>query len=258
MRVALVGQDGAALIPALLAAGLVVVDRPAASDLIISYGGDGTLLGAERDFPGIPKLAIRDARLCRKCEIHQTERILADLAAHRIASVELPKLAALTQGSSLVGLNDIILRNAVITSGVRYRVWINDHPYSGEIVGDGLVVATPFGSSAYYRSITHSLIRTGIGLAFNNSTEPISHLVLRSSDRIRLRITRGPAVLAADNNPAHISLAPRDTVEICQSEQKAIILGIDGLRCSACLRQQAAAESDERFAFRGVNLPPLL
>jgi len=80
---------------------------------------------------------------------------------------------------------------------------------------------------------------------------------LQSSDCIRLRITRGPALLAADNNPAVLNLEPGDLVEIRQSDQKAVLFGIDGLRCSACRRRSPGTEADERFAFRGASLPPL-
>ena len=37
----------------------LVEDSP---DLVLTHGGDGALLGAERDFPGVPKLPLRDAR----------------------------------------------------------------------------------------------------------------------------------------------------------------------------------------------------
>ena len=52
-------------------------DKP---DVIVSYGGDGTLLSAERKFPGIPKLPIRDSKVCKKCPIHTTEHLLQKLS----------------------------------------------------------------------------------------------------------------------------------------------------------------------------------
>jgi len=46
----------------------IVTQNP---DIIISFGGDGTLLSAEREYPGIKKLPIRDSQFCHKCH-HQS------------------------------------------------------------------------------------------------------------------------------------------------------------------------------------------
>jgi NAD+ kinase len=92
------------------------------------------------------------------------------------------------------------------------------------------VAATPFGSSAYYRSITHSLFQVGIGLAFNNSTEPVDHMVLREDSLIEVTILRGPAIVAVDNNPERVSLLEGDTFLVRKSSEPARILGIETLR----------------------------
>ena len=36
-------------------------------EFVVSLGGDGTLLHAERLYPGVPKLLSRDSALCQKC-----------------------------------------------------------------------------------------------------------------------------------------------------------------------------------------------
>ncbi|MBZ0266740.1 hypothetical protein K8I85_01160, partial [bacterium] len=121
----------------------------------------------------------------------------------------------------------IIIHNPVPTSSVRYRVWIDDKEFSDdEIVGDGVVVATPFGSTAYYRSITGSIFRLGLGLAFNNSCEPVDHLVLPDDTVIRVRITRGPAILAADNAAETLELREDDEIVITRDERQAILLSL--------------------------------
>ncbi len=203
-------------------------------EVVISYGGDGTLLGAERAWPGVPKVALRDSQRCRTCSHESNEVILRHLAEGRLKRTEFMKLEASARGRRLVCLNNVIVHNAIITSGVRYRVWIDDESYGDrEIVGDGLVVSTPFGSAAYYRSITHSTIRVGIGLAFNNSIEPINHLVLAESSLIRIRITRGPATLTGDQAPDKIEVDRGDEILICRSEHAATILVYDRVQYPA-------------------------
>ncbi len=234
MKVALAGRDAAELRPLLREVGLI--EDGQSPDVVISYGGDGTLLGTVRDWPDVPKLAIRLGRTCVKCPDHQDERVLRCLAAGHVSRTALMTIAASAKGQRLLALNDITLNKMSPVAGVRYRVWINEEPYSGEIVGDGLVVSTPFGSTAYYRSITRSFFRVGIGVAFNNSTEQVDHLVLRESDRLRLVVTRGPALLCADNAPDAIQLREGDEAIVAKAEETTILLAAETLFCNRCRR----------------------
>jgi len=232
MKVALAGRDHAELLPLIHELGLRV--DTAHPDVVISYGGDGTFLGAEFQWPGIPKVAIRHGRACSKCPNHEDGIVLQKLARGDVSRTVLMKLAGIAKGQRLLGINDITLNKVSPVAGVRYRVWINEEPYSGEIVGDGLVAATPFGSTAYYRSITRSFSRLGIGVAFNNSTEQVDHLIVRESDRLRLIVTRGPAVLCADNAPVSIQLEEGDEAAITKADETAVLLAADTLSCSHC------------------------
>jgi len=205
-------------------------------DVVIANGGDGSVLGAEREYPRVPKLGLRNSRTCKKCPDHENEVVLGKLAAGKLVETRIIKLEADYAGQTLLAINDIILHNEMITSSVRYRVDINGRNHSGVIIGDGLVVATPFGSSAYYRSITHSIFQVGIGLAFNNSTEQVDHLVLQEDCAIDITILRGPALVAADNDPNWFEAGDGQTFSVRKAEEPAHILGIDTLRCPLCER----------------------
>lgn len=227
MRALLIGQDLAALEPALRAAGIDIVES--APDICVCHGGDGTLLGAERDYPGLPKIPLRRRTPESAPSFDETVALFRRVAQRRSSVTRLNKLEACFGPFRLLALNDIIIHNANVTAAVRYRVEIDGIEHFGEIVGDGLVAATPFGSSAYYRTITDSVIHVGIGLAFNNSTEPVNHLVLAPESRIRVTITRGPALLGADNNPMTLPLVEGDVVEIRQADHQAQIWEISDL-----------------------------
>ncbi|MFW6413856.1 MAG: hypothetical protein ACOCZS_01020 [Verrucomicrobiota bacterium] len=204
-------------------------------ELVISYGGDGALLGAERDYPGIPKCPIRDSRSYPKCDDHSEEKILHALFAGELEETLLTKLTgADSKGRSSTGLNDIVVNRLIISSAVRYRLWLNDKLYAQQIVGDGLVAATPFGSTGYYRSITHSFFHSGVGLAFNNSTEPINHLVLDEDVDVHIEILRGPAAMVADNEPDEKRIEKGDFVHISKADEKARIIGLSTFRCPNC------------------------
>ncbi len=231
-RVLAYGRNVHDIIPAMETLGLDLVDSD--PDIVVSYGGDGTLLAAERDYPVVPKVALRDSKRCHTCSHHSNQELLRHLAEGTLKKVEFIKLLVESGENRLVCLNNVILHNASIAEGLRYRVWIDDEAYGvDEIIGDGLVVSTPFGSAAYYRSITRSTFRVGMGLAFNNSIEPINHLVLSEESIIRVLISRGPACVVGDQEPGGFNLNQGDEMTICRADENAVILVYDHVRYPA-------------------------
>lgn len=187
-------------------------------EVVMSYGGDGTLMEAEHLYPEIPKLYLRNSHIAKLA--HQTkenEEILEHFIKGEYKILECIKLEATANGKTLVGLNDIVVHNENARHAIRYIVQINDEDVSNEIIGDGLVFATPLGSTGYYRSITDSSFEIGIGLAFNNSTEQSDHIVLKENRIIKIRITRGPAFCYADNQKEYIELLEGEIVEVRKS-----------------------------------------
>lgn len=203
-------------------------------ELIVTHGGDGALLGAEREFPGVPKLPLRDAATARPCPLHDARTRLEKFLKERPEPVKLPKLAGSFEGRTLYGINDVFLHRALPTSALRYRVKIDGEPYGDEIVGDGVGLSSVHGSTAYYRSITHSIFRVGVGLSFSNSTEEVDHMVLDAASAVTIRVTRGPAVLVADNTPRGIDVAEGGVVTMRQTGEYAYIYDLAGFMCPAC------------------------
>ena len=204
-------------------------------DLIIVHGGDGALLGAERDFPGIPKFPVRDIRTAPLCPEHSSYgKIFALLAKNKLAKSEIMKISASSGSFRVKAINDIFIHNLNPVSAIRYKVFIDGKAYGEEIVGDGVGVSTVHGSTAYYRSITHSIFRVGIGLAFSNSTELTNHLVLPEDTVIRITLTRGPAILVADNSSDTLDMKAGDSVTISKIQEKAVTYGLDIFMCHKC------------------------
>jgi len=233
MKILLMGSQAEILLPLIDKNLFSLVE--ANPDLIVTYGGDGALLGGERKFPGIPKLPIRDRRTDPLCPKHDDYQTLFNLLKDgKLRESKLSKLCGSFEQQNLIGINDVFIHNANPVSAIRYRVLIDGEAYGHEIVGDGVGVATVHGSTAYYRSITHSIFRSGIGLAFSNSTEVTNHLVLPEETEIIINITRGPAVLVADNNPEIITLKEGNQVKIRKITEQAVVLGHDIFMCPQC------------------------
>lgn len=233
MKVSLFGKNSDSIRHFLAEFGLQLVDdKP---DVIISYGGDGTLLSSERKFPGIEKLPIRNSKVCRKCPPHATEALFEALSQGRLNFEEFPKLEAKFGSEDILAINDIVIRNSTPMHALRFRVFKNNQPVTPVIIiGDGIVATTSFGSTGYYQSITRTTINKDFAVAFNNTTQNIKPLKFYPGDEINLVVIRGPGSLSSDNSPKIYSLKETDSVKIFASIQKAHIF-MDTLRCRDCV-----------------------
>jgi NAD+ kinase len=102
-----------------------------------------------------------------------------------------------------------------INSAVRFKAWLNDSPLDEgvEILGDGFLLCTPFGSTAYFNKLTRCIFWEGLGIAWNAANQYTSHLVVPESTVIRMAITRGPAMLAFDSADKFYELDEGDELE---------------------------------------------
>ena len=209
---------------------LMLVDTD--PDVVICFGGDGTLLSAELRWPGVPKVPLRNSRRGRRCMPHPPQEIIQRLADQSLHSNQFMKLAGIMHGRAdsersrrFVAMNEFNVHMGRINSAVRFQLWIDESPFQDgiEIVGDGFVVATPFGSTAYFHQITHGVFYAGIGIAFKYTTEHTNHLVVPDTATLRFVITRGPAVLAFDNAPEFLELHEGDELTFQKHDRPATL-----------------------------------
>lgn len=247
MKIFLFGRNLTLLRDNLTRRGAQLVDLPERADLIIPYGGDGTFFLAEEKWPERLKFPIRDTATAPLCPLHGLDTQLDLLFSESLELTRLPKLRGAANGKECFAVNDVFIHNQNCTTALRYGVEIDGKPYAREIVGDAAGVATPHGSTAYYRSITHSIFRTGIGLAFSNSTELVNHLVLPETSVVRIEILRGPARMVFDSSTESIPMDKGDFAEIAMSERKTPALGLDFFMCAECRRLRHVLRDSTRF-----------
>jgi NAD+ kinase len=197
-------------------------------DLIICYGGDGTLLLAERLDPGIPKVGIRNSQICNVCRHETRDTVLQLLKEKKFQISEHYKIEATCQGQTVTALNDIIIAHYHVNTALRFKVFVDDLPYGGEFLGDGIVAATPIGSTGYYQAITRSNFQEGIGVAFSNTVNIIGHIVLNDRVKIKVLITRGPGRLRYDNDKSQMNLKEGDEVFIHKSKHITKLVNFSG------------------------------
>jgi NAD kinase len=223
LKVALVSWTPRIVLAELKKAGVAVVKaRP---DVVFAFGGDGTFLFSEEKYPGIPKLFVRHDRECLKP--HHLSKIIDALKNGQYAVEEFPKLEATVGKRKLVGMNDINIHYTP-PCALRFAVKVGGRTLADRAIGDGLVVATPYGSTGYYKSITRNTFSHGIGLAFNNCTQPMKRPVVAEDSAITVGVIRGPGVLAADCNKKIIPLKDKDMIKIRKAAQPVKIIRLKG------------------------------
>lgn len=234
MNVLLYGHESEKLRPLVEKhAGLKLVAK--SPDTVVCFGGDGTLLAAERLWPGIPKVPLRNSRRGVRCIAAPPEGVIAQLAAGKLLPQPQLKLACRLEfadgkrpAQELVALNEVSGHMGRVTSSLRYRVWFDGRAYGSapdhEIIGDGFVVCSPFGSTAYFNQITRGIFWQGIGVAFKYTNEQTTHIIVPEDTTVRVQITRGPAVIAHDSAPEILDADAGDTLTIRRAEETAVLL----------------------------------
>lgn len=211
----------------------VVDDDP---EVVICFGGDGTLLAAELRWPGVPKVPLRNSRRGIRCIPHPPAEVIRRLVEGSLLPTTFGKLecAVYAAGEAqpegyLTCMNEFNVHMGLINSAVRFKLWIDGHPHEQgqEIIGDGFIVSTPFGSTAYFAQLTHGIFFDGIGIAFKATDTHIDHVVVPAGAEVRARITRGPAKLAYDNAPDYLALSEGDELVVRRHEQAATILTME-------------------------------
>lgn len=206
----------------------VVTSNP---EVIISYGGDGTLLSAERQYPNIPKLPMRNSQICKKCPNHEDEVVLKSLLKGKLQLKEYQKIETSLLYKSFFALNDFVIRNLSPIHTIRFKTSATGDKL---LIGDGLVLATTFGSTGYFKSITNQTLDKGFGLAFNNTTEQMPPVVFKNQDSLIFDLIRGKATLSFDNSPDIFTIDEGSQLIFKLSNQVAKIYDTDSLRCPNC------------------------
>ncbi len=131
---------------------------PDAIDLLVTFGGDGTLLRGARILRGrnVPILGVNFGRVGFLTSVARdgARQALLAFAAGDFRLSPRSALTAVIRGPDEVAraehfaLNDVVLHKGGVARVVRFQVLIDGEPM-GPVSGDGLVIASPTGSTAY-------------------------------------------------------------------------------------------------------------
>ena len=168
-------------------------------DLLIVFGGDGTLLGAARKFIAseIPLLGINLGTLgfLTDINIENFESVIHDILKGEFVIEERSLVEAHFANQEVFGLNEILIHSGSYAQLMRYRLLI-DGQMVYEQRSDGLIIATPTGSTAYALSAGGSIIHPELDLwniipmmSQSLSSRP---LIVSNHKSLEIQLIQGP------------------------------------------------------------------
>jgi NAD+ kinase len=156
--------------------GGTVTDSPAdGTDLVLSFGGDGTLLRTAHRVDGTPILGVNIGRLgfLTKAEVGEVRELIEAAEAGHTGVEERMTLAVEVEGAAYGpsperapgdvpdwALNDVVVDKSGTTSMIQVEAHVGDD-FLNTYWADGLVVATPTGSTAYALSVGGPILAPG-------------------------------------------------------------------------------------------------
>ncbi len=203
------------------------------ADMLICFGGDGTILHAAKDANacGVPILGVNLGSVGFMAELEQGElQLLAKLGEKKytLESRMMLDVKLVHEGKTV--FEDLALNDAVITKGAVARIIdlsvYGDKMLLSDFAGDGIIVCTPTGSTAYSMSAGGPIVEP---TAENIIVTPIcahalhARPIVLGHDRVVSakmgKLSRKTAYLSVDGGKA-IKLSGGDMVEIRRSQSQ--------------------------------------
>lgn len=208
---------------------------PDSLDLVVSVGGDGTLLRAAHEGyrAGVPVLGVKVGRLGFLTEVEPEEAPEA-LDAWRTGDLVVEERMALVAdpegpdwGSGQWALNEIMVEKRARHRVIRLAAWVGED-YVTTFSADGVIVASPTGSTAYSFSARGPIVSPRLRCLVLTPVSPHMvfdrPIVLAPEEEVTLEV-RGdePGYLSADGRPG-LELPIGARVRIRRAEHPARLL----------------------------------
>jgi NAD+ kinase len=218
--------------------GVSLVDEGASDppDIAIVLGGDGTTLRALHRYLGtdVPALGVNFGRVgfLTSVDAENLEAGLGRVFAGEYDITSLPTLLGDDGMRTLVAVNDIVL-----TSGILGRMvileWAVDGISMGEIGCDGVILATPTGSTAYSLSAGGPVLAWGTDAFVVSFASPHSlharSMVLGRGHRIEVRNRTDDVPLQViEDGHSMGEIAPGGAISVAMGEHHAQLARLSG------------------------------
>ena len=200
-------------------------------DFIATVGGDGTILKTAM-LMREPKTPILGFNLGRRGFLTEVSPDDIDQALDRVleGDYRIEECVKLSSGCPEIGgtfpdsLNEILVASSLPSKLLDMRLSVNGE-HVIDIQADGVIVATPTGSTAYNLSAGGSILAPGVAGMAITAICPYSYfrsLVAPLSSRVRIELLKPKAdALAIVDGRVYTALRPRSTIEVWASPHMA-------------------------------------
>lgn len=220
------------------------------ADLVIAVGGDGTMLSIGRMLAshGVPLIGINQGRLG-----FMTDIALADMYATIAAMLEgefepedrtLIEAEVWREGIRLMhtqALNDVAISRGAVGGMIELSVSIDDQFVSNQR-SDGLILATPTGSTAYALSANGPILHPRVDGFVLVPVAPHAltnrPIVVGDSSQIEVTLIRGKDSRVHFDGQSDVLLNEGDRVTMCRAEHSMRLLHPKGYNYFTMLRQK--------------------
>ena len=219
-------------------------------DIAVVLGGDGTMLGIARELARyhVPLVGVNQGRLGFITDV-PAGQMLEALAAMLDGDYEEEHRTMLDGGVwrdgeqifESVSMNDVVVSRGATASMVELRVQIGDELIAN-IRADGLIVASPTGSTAYALSAGGPILHPGIAgwviVPIASHTLSNRPIVLPDHGEVRIEIVAGRDASANFDMQRLASLLHGDQIRVRRSAHKVRFLHPRGWSYYATLRRK--------------------
>jgi NAD+ kinase len=219
-------------------------------DVAVVVGGDGTMLGIARELArhNIPLIGINQGRLgfITDIPVGQFREVLAPMLAgdHEEEHRSMLEGDIWRDGARIfegLSMNDVVVSRGATASMVELKVDIGEE-FVANLRADGLIVASPTGSTAYALSAGGPILHPGIGgwvlVPIASHTLSNRPIVLPDAGEIRIEIVAGRDASANFDMQSLASLLHGDQVRVRRSKHKVRFLHPRGWSYYATLRRK--------------------
>ena len=229
---------------------LTLAQIGAQCDLAVVVGGDGTMLGIARELArhNLPVVGINQGRLGFITDVPIGH--FRDALAPMIAGDYEEDFRAMLEGEVWrdgdrifegLSLNDVVVSRGATASMVELRVDIGDE-FVANMRADGLIIASPTGSTAYSLSAGGPILHPGIAgwvlVPIASHTLSNRPIVLPDSGPVRITVVAGRDASANFDMQGIASLLHGDQVRVQRSAHKVRFLHPRGWSYYATLRRK--------------------
>ena len=201
----------------------IVGSRP---DIVIVVGGDGSILYAEHEFPGKPILSFNCGELgfLAGDEVEDIEKALKQLESGKYGVDERNKLEFTVGNKRGTALNEVLVASSVVGKALRMNIAVDDEAL-GFFVCDGVLVATPTGSTGYNSSCGGPVIEPGTPAfaltLINPHLSKLKSMVVRGDRKITISFTRqNPGIKVVADGLGAIRASHNATITVKKSRKK--------------------------------------